>query len=90
MSMLEVFVHTGCLSHAAVEALTRQVQALHPDLTIRIRSLVDSKDRADVLGILITPAFVLNGRIIAVGVPRGEWLMRKLCEAGLDQEGGCS
>lgn len=84
MDLLEVFVHPGCLSEAPARALANELQTLCRDLTIHIRALLESQDRADALGIIVTPAFVFNGKLIAVGVPRKEWLMRRLYQAGLN------
>lgn len=83
MALLEVFVHPGCLSETSAQVLADELRPLCRDLTIHNRALVESKDRADALGISVTPAFVFNGKLIAVGVPRKEWLMRRLCESGL-------
>lgn len=85
MEILEVFLHPGCLSETSAQALVSELQPLRRDLTIHIRSLLESKDRADALGIIITPAFVFNGKLIAVGFPRKEWLMRRLYESGLNR-----
>jgi hypothetical protein len=41
---------------------------------------VDNRDRAEHLGLVVLPAFVLNGKVLAVGVPRKEWLFRQLRE----------
>jgi predicted DsbA family dithiol-disulfide isomerase len=37
-------------------------------------------DRAVSLGVIAAPTFVLDGRIVAVGLPRTEWLVRTLRE----------
>ncbi len=86
MALLEVFLHPDCLSETSARALACELQSLCRNLTIQIRTLLESKERADALGIIVTPAFVFNGRLIAVGVPRKEWLMRRLSESGLNRE----
>lgn len=56
---------------------------MSPDLRMEIRLLPQAQDRAEAVGIMVTPAFVLNGEIIAVGVPKKEWLVAKLNARGL-------
>lgn len=36
--------------------------------------------RAESLGVIAAPTFVLNGRIVAVGIPHITWLMKALRE----------
>lgn len=89
MNLLEVFVHPGCISEKSALALARELQAAWPALEVRIRSVPEASERAQTLGIIVTPAFVLNGTIIAVGVPRKGWLIAKLQEFGI-KVGGLS
>ena len=83
MNLLEVFVHPGCISEESALALARELQAVWPALAVRIRSFPEASERARALGVIVAPAFVLNGTIIAVGVPRKGWLVAKLQEFGI-------
>ncbi len=87
MELLEIFLHQGCLSESAALALGREVLTAYPDLAVRICTFPEMRDRAEELGITVMPAFVLNGKIIAVGVPRKEWLVAKLQEFGITAGG---
>ena len=64
-------------------ALARELQAVWPALEVRIRSFPEAGERAQALGVIVAPAFVLNETIIAVGVPRKGWLAAKLQEFGI-------
>ncbi|WP_447974480.1 hypothetical protein [Nitrospira sp. Kam-Ns4a] len=79
MPLVEVFVHAGCKSERTALALADEIRREFPSWQVLIRDC--EEDRARVLGILIAPSFVLNGELIAVGIPRKEWLIRALCEA---------
>ncbi len=77
MSLLEIFVHGGCLSEQPAVALAEELRKEFPTWMVQV---VDNRDRAEHLGLLVLPAFVLNGKVLAVGVPRKEWLFRQLRE----------
>lgn len=64
-------------------ALARELQAVWSALDVKIWSLPEASERAQALGVIVAPAFVLDGTIIAVGVPRKEWLVAKLQEFGI-------
>ena len=83
MALLEIFLHPGCLSESAALALGREILSVCPDLAVRICTLPEMRDRAEALGITVMPALVLNGKIIAVGAPRKDWLVAKLRELGV-------
>ncbi len=78
MSTLEIFVHGGCKSEPGALALANEIRLEFPSWRVIIHHC--EGDRARTLGILITPAFVLNGALVAVGVPRKEWLIRILLQ----------
>ncbi len=73
-----MFLHPGCLSEDAALTLVQDLRAEFPDLKIQIRALPDGAERAKKLGIVTMPAFVLDGRLISVGVPRKTWLEQKI------------
>lgn len=76
MSTVEIFVHAGCKSEHNALALADEIRREFPSWQVLIRDC--EEDRARTLGILITPSFVVNGELVAVGVPRKEWLIRTL------------
>ena len=84
VDLLEMFIHSGCLSEDAASLLLLEVTAMSPDLHVEVRLLPQAQDRAEAVGIVVTPAFVLNGEVIAVGVPKKEWLVAKLNSARFD------
>ena len=72
MVVVEVFVHRGCLSEQPALVLANEIQKAFPAWQVQV---VDSQDRARALGVIAFPAFVLNGEVLVVGVPKKEWLM---------------
>lgn len=87
MALLEIFLHPGCLSENAALTLAREIQSVWGTLEVKIWSLPEASERARTLGVIVAPAFVLNGTIIAVGVPRKTWLVAKLQEFGITTDG---
>ncbi len=87
MAILEIFLHPGCLSEDAALTLARELQAVWPALEVKIQPFPEASERAQALGVIVEPAFVLNGKIIAVGVPRKAWLVAKLQEFGISADG---
>lgn len=77
MSVLEVFVHSGCVSEQPAVVLAEEVRKEFPGWLVQV---VDNQARAESLGLVVLPAFVLNGKVLAVGVPRKDWLIRQLRE----------
>lgn len=78
MALLEVFVHGGCASEESARHAAEAIRREFPAWDISIRQLGDC--RAESLGVIAAPTFALDGRIVAVGVPRTEWLLRTLRE----------
>lgn len=78
MARLDILVHRGCLSERSTLALVNEIQQELPAWHIEVRA-ADKQDR-DVLGILVFPAFLLGGRVLATGIPRKEWLLARLKE----------
>ena len=83
MSLLEIFVHPGCTSEDPALALVREIQAEFPALQVRVCQVSQCSDRMHDLGIFAVPAFVLDGTVLAVGVPRKETLATKLRKLSL-------
>lgn len=75
MDVLDIFVHHGCLSEQPALRLAKEIENEFPAWKIQV---VDNWEQAQSLGIITLPAFVLNGELLAVGVPRKEWLIRQL------------
>lgn len=78
MANLEIVVHEGCLSEHSVRRLAKEIQHELPHWDITVR-LAEQEDR-DSLRILVFPAILLDGQVLATGVPRKDWLLRKLRE----------
>ena len=78
MAHLEIVVHRGCLSEQSVRTLAREIQHELPNWDIDVR-LAEQED-TDMIGIVVFPAILLDGQILATGVPRKEWLLAKLRE----------
>lgn len=78
MARLDILVHRGCLSEQSARTLAREIQHELPDWHIDVRPA--EREDAGSSGILVFPAFLLDGRILATGIPRKDWLLEKLRE----------
>lgn len=78
MARLDILVHRGCLSEKSARTLAQEIQHELPHWCINVRPA--EKQDSDLLGILAFPSFLLNGRILATGIPRKDWLLEKLRE----------
>jgi hypothetical protein len=78
MARLDILVHRGCLSELSARTLAQEIQHELPDWRIDVRPA--EKQDSDLLGILAFPAFLLDGRVLATGIPRKDWLLAKLRE----------
>ncbi len=85
MAVLEVFVHGGCLSEQLALTLAQEIQQEFSGLKVEVHQVAE--ERAQILGIIAAPAFVLDGQILAVGVPSREWLARRLRACDLQANG---
>jgi hypothetical protein len=81
--LLEVFLHRDCLSTSAVLDLCMGLRRIFQHL--RVRLLSGTGPQARERGISVSPAFLLDGRLLAVGVPRKEWLAEKVLRESRDQ-----
>ncbi|MBS0169897.1 MAG: hypothetical protein JSR62_06040 [Nitrospira sp.] len=78
MARLKILLHRGCLSEQSVRTLAREIQHELPNWDIDVR-LAEQED-TDSIGILVFPAILLDGQILATGFPRKDWLLTKLRE----------
>jgi hypothetical protein len=76
MARLDILVHRGCLSEQSARTLAREIQHELPTWHIDVRAA----ETEDSVGILAFPAFLLDGRVLATGIPRKEWLLARLKE----------
>lgn len=72
--VLEVFTHPGCLSRRCGMDLIREVLRLFPDISLAEVDCCKHTQRAESLGVKMSPTLVLDGKIVAVGVPDREVL----------------
>jgi|CXWL01.1.fsa_nt_gi hypothetical protein len=76
MIRLDILVHGDCLSERPARELAHDVQHEFPHWKVDIRvTLPNDKDQ---FGVLVFPAFLLNGHLFVTGVPRKDWLIAKL------------
>ncbi len=80
MAMLEAFVHPWCRSEPHALALAEEMQRECPCCHVQICPAPANRDRISVLDLFVLPAFVMNDRLLAVGVPGREWFVRRLRE----------
>jgi len=78
MARLDILVHEGCLSEHTVRSVAHDIGLEFPDWQIEIR--VPEKRDKDVLGVLVYPAFILDGSVLVTGMPEKDWLLSRLRE----------
>ncbi|MFQ5589351.1 MAG: hypothetical protein ACE5F7_10985 [Nitrospiria bacterium] len=80
MLTLELFMLPDCPCKTSAIALAKKAVAAVSGVELVLRGEASDQDRASSLGILISPVFVLEGKIFAIGEPRLEQLTRGLRE----------
>lgn len=82
MACLTILIHQGCLSEHAVRRLAEEVQSNLPDWVIEIKPA----ELSAVSGSIVTfPAFIVDGEVLATGLPRKEWLLQQLQTQGRER-----
>lgn len=76
MARLDIFVHGGCLSELSARTLAQEIQSELPNWDINVRTAIPGD--TDLSGVVVFPAFLLDGRILTTGIPRKDWLVAKL------------
>ena len=76
MARLDILVHGGCLSEQSARTLAQEIRDELPDWDVDVRS-AEQRD-TDTFGVIVFPAFLLEGRILTTGIPRKDWLLAKL------------
>lgn len=72
--MFELFTHPGCISREDGTRLVLDVLKNFPQVSFREINMVAERERANSLGIKMSPTLVFNGRIMSVGIPQSEEL----------------
>ena len=78
MRQMDFYFHNGCLSRQSVLLLAREIQQDCPTWHIGIHPLREYE--ATALGFHVLPAIVMNGSTVAAGIPRKDWLLKKMKE----------
>ena len=76
MARLEILVHGGCLSELSARTLAQEVQSELPNWNIEVR--IAGPGDTHLSGVLVFPAFLLDGRMLTAGIPRKDWLVARL------------
>ena len=76
MSRLDILVHGGCLSEHSARSLAEEIRHELPNWDITVKTAVPGDP--DLSGVIVFPAFLLDGRVLATGVPRKDWLVERL------------
>ncbi|MBS0170900.1 MAG: hypothetical protein JSR62_11145 [Nitrospira sp.] len=75
MARLTILIHRGCLSDTAVERLAEDIRHQLPDWTIE---LIPAELSTESSGLVAFPAFLVDGIVVATGLPEREWLLKRL------------
>lgn len=78
MHQVDLYYHAGCLSQQTILLLAKDLEQGCPGWTVASHPLLD--DEVTAKGFQVLPAVVINGRVVASGIPRKEWLVRILRE----------
>ena len=78
MPKLELFVSDHCLSLQQAMRLYDALRTQFPGVEFEVVDFLAHKDRAELLGIFIVPTFVMDGRILATGVPAQEKIIKEI------------
>lgn len=69
MRILELFTDSCCLSRRNSFQIIQNVLKNFPDIVFKEVNILDEAQRAESLGVRMSPTLVLDGKIISVGVP---------------------
>ncbi len=75
MARLTILVHHGCISVHPVQKLAEEIRQQLPDWTI---DLIPAELSSEADGLIVFPAFLVNGTLVATGSPDTEWLLKQL------------
>jgi hypothetical protein len=78
MARIEILLHNGCLCEQGARELARAIQQEFPAWEICVRPVTDGE--AVSCGAIVLPAFLLEGQVLATGIPNKQWLVAKLKE----------
>jgi hypothetical protein len=78
MRRIDFYFHDGCLSQPSLLLLAKDIEALYPTWTVTVHQLAGHDLEA--LGFPVLPAVVLDGQIVATGIPSKAWLLQKVGE----------
>ena len=76
MARLDILVHGGCLSEHSARSLAEEIRHELPHWDIIVKPAVAGDP--DLSGGIVFPAFLLDGRVLATGVPKKDWLVERL------------
>jgi len=78
MARLDILVRRGCMSEQSARALAKEIQQELHAWHIDVRTA--DKHDSDSLGVRVFPTFLLDGRVLATGIPQKDWLLARLKE----------
>ena len=78
MRQMDFYFHDSCLSRQSVLLLAREIQQDCPAWHIGIHPLLEHEVEA--LGFHVLPTIVMNGSTLAAGIPKKDWLLKKMKE----------
>ena len=77
---LELFIHPGCISHEDGKQFIKSVLKDFPQVEFREVDMITEQKRSVILGVRMSPTWVFDDKIIAVGIPAEQTLMMLLEE----------
>ncbi|THJ24911.1 MAG: hypothetical protein CAF45_003740 [Nitrospira sp. CG24E] len=78
MWQMDFYFHDSCLSRQSVLLLAGEIEQDCPDWHIAIHPL--SEHEVNALGFPVLPAILMNGNIVAAGLPKKDWLLERMKE----------
>jgi hypothetical protein len=80
MRQVDFYFHDGCLSQQSILVLAKEIQQDSPAWQITLHPLL--RNEAEKLDFHVLPVIVMNGDILATGIPKKDWLLEQMrtCE----------
>lgn len=80
MRILELFIDPMCFCKDRAKSLITKLLQDFPDISFKEVNVLEESERAQEIGVLMSPTFALNGKIIALGLPEESQLRKILWE----------
>ncbi len=78
MPRIELFISKTCLSYQPAMELLSGVKEAFPECEFEVVDCREERKRARAAGVVMDPAFLLDGEVVMVGLPEKDLLIEKV------------